>query len=262
MEDAMKENFSAEVEKEEAQVQKRGSGRPKKKKEDDEGSKGENESKVGMSTKKERVLVGIDYDVESVIQLDEEGAELSFDDREGKFLELGPDDVRKLSPINRANYLLASHLYHYEEAQKGEPEAAELRISPRLSKASKRLDVRYPEGYREKFHTAWKRTDEVRDAEYDGFSYVKGEEVETFGKAKRPGDMHVIGAAGEDELVLMKKPREEYDAEMAEDKKRRQERVHGFDKRTMNEMRRISVAGHPGEPFGDRDREEWKSTRG
>lgn len=226
-------------------------------------AKDEARSQSVMSTKLESVQVGVDCKVEDVLQWDSEGRDLKFEEGEGRFLQLSPDQVRQLSSENKVKYLLAENQHAYDVSQKDEPEAAPLRVSMRLAPAGRRMHVEYPEGYRDKWHTCWKRPDEMMMAEYDGYEIVKSEEVKTPGGSKRPGGMHVIGVAGEDEQVLMKKPKKQHDAEMAERKRARRERVDGFDRKMMEEMRNMNVGGHPGAPFdGGGDDKNWRNIRG
>lgn len=206
------------------------------------------DEEVVTSTEKERVQVDIDYSPKDVVELDAEGAELFFEDEEGRFLELGPEEVQKLSAQNRARYLLTSHAYHTREREKDEPESAPIRVSPRLARATRRIDVRYPKGWREKFHPVWKRTDEVRDAEYEGYTTVKDKEIESFGSGDSRG-VHVIGAAGEDELILMAKPLEEHEKDEAAKREYNRSLVSGYDDGVKAAIESVEEKGHRGKAF-------------
>jgi hypothetical protein len=158
---------------------------------------------VNMSTK---VHISLDIGVQDVIDLDEKGNTLIFDSEPGRFLELPEDVIRKLGKDNRGAYFTAFHTFTTASRQKDFTPTAGLSITPNYASATERINVILPEVFAKKYHTCWKRPDQLPGAEKDGYFVVKGSHgVQSFGYDKAR-DCHVVGSVGHVELILMACP--------------------------------------------------------
>lgn len=152
-----------------------------------------------------RVDISIDTKVKDVIQYDIEGKNLFFEPDLDRFLKLPGRAVESLSAINRARYFSAYGEYKYQKDNKDAPKIAErIQVSPRYSTATQRLEVN---GKDPSMHYCWKRSDELRQAAYEGYVVAEDGDLDTFGSDS--GTAHTVGAFGDTELILMKLPKEE-----------------------------------------------------
>ena len=169
------------------------------------------------------VRITIDTTPERVVELDAAGEALEFSDVLGEFLELPGEQVKLLSKDNRDRYFVALGAWRMARDEE-EGLVSDIKVSGRLTSATERLRV---EGMDPKKHYCWKRPDEMRQAGYDGYKVARGDSLRSFGG--RPGEIHRVGAMGEDELILMEMPKELGEAMVAEPAKRSTERVKNFD---------------------------------
>lgn len=181
------------------------------------------------------VNVSIDMKPEDVLAYDAEGKELHFDSDLGKFLELGADDVRALGKDNRDRYFVSLGAWRMEKDEE-DALAADIKVSARLTSATDRLHV---EGLDPSKHYCWKRPDELRQAGYEGYKIARGKGLRSFGG--KSGDIHRVGAMGEDELILMEMPKEMGEAKVAEPAKRSIERVKNFDAASKEAIGRNAI---------------------
>ena len=181
--------------------------------------------------------VSIDTNVDSVIEWDAKGKDLEFSDGLGEFLELPSETVKLLSRNNRDRYFVSLGAWRMAKDEE-EGLVADLKVSGRLSSASERLRV---EGKDPRKHYCWKRPDELRQAGYEGYKVARGESLRSFGG--KSGDIHRVGAMGEDELILMEMPKEMGEARLAEPAKRSSERVKNFDAASKESLGKTAFEG-------------------
>lgn len=197
----------------------------------------------------EKVRVTVDMDEESVIELSERNVEISFADSKGEFLQLSSEAIKKLRMADREKYFLAFGRYQFavEEALDEATEIEGLKISGRLASATSRLEV---SGKDPKLHYCWKRPDELRQAGYEGYQVAKGSQLRSFGGG--PGTVHRVGALGEDELVLMQKPKEQAQKDLLAPAQKSKNRVRQFDKAAKESIGRHAFddsGAKAGSPF-------------
>lgn len=159
------------------------------------------------------LLVTLDTPYESIIESEKAGVEVSFSDEVGKFKRLTDDEFKGLGRDNRARYVLAERYYEEAKNKADNPEGVALlgeirqsaRASDRLYVGNKRPDMAY----------SWKRRDEIRSAiAYDGWTVAKDPKLEVF---RRPGGgTPVTGVLGEDELILLGRPKTLHEAHLRE----------------------------------------------
>jgi len=199
------------------------------------GKEFEFEGKEKKTPKSKKVMVTLDMDTKEVLSLDEEGATLVFDDGLKSFKCLLPEDVKKLSKKNRDAYFQAFGSWQYEkELEKKEvPDPLEeVKISPMMASATSRLEV---EGKDEKrWHYCWKRTDTLRQDLAAGYVPATEDELATFNK--EPGRLRKVGAMGEDELVLLKIPKEAYEAFERDQEQKAMAREKGIEAAAKREL--------------------------
>jgi hypothetical protein len=173
------------------------------------------------SPKSKKVPISLDNSVEDAVKYDKDGLELSFDSTPGKFLELPDEVVKGLSVVNRTSYAL-SYLAHQTEVKQQDVQPTEdLSIYARYSTPIRRLEVRWESKerereFRKRWHLCWKRPDELQYCQSEGYSKVtKSDGVISFAYDEKRG-IHVVGVAGQPELVLMKCPVEVYEGKLRE----------------------------------------------
>jgi hypothetical protein len=153
--------------------------------------------------KPEKITVDIDTPLEEVLKLNDDGKDLFFDSTPGKFKRLTAETLTKLRQANKTRYLVSRGLCETErEAVKP---SQKFTVQPRFSTATNRLEVRNKDP---NMHYCWKRTDELQQAEYEGFVPAYSDsELQSFGNIDGTGN-NVVRGGGMDELVLMKEPKE------------------------------------------------------
>jgi hypothetical protein len=182
----------------------------------------------------ERVDVGVDMSEEDVLKYDQDGKNLFFDGELGKFRELSDETLAKLSNLNRVRYFSSLGEYTYNKKREHEPKIAErVKVSPRYATATKRLEVfnKNPDK-----HYVWKRTDEIRSAEYEGYQRSFDDSLDTFGSDV--GSAHTVGADGHTELVLMETSQENYQKRQRAISEKSKRRIEAVENTAKEEMRR------------------------
>lgn len=209
------------------------------------------EGKTGNASAKakEAIVITVDMDEQTVVELSEGNDEIVFADDKDSFLQLSSEAIKKLKASDREKYFLAFGRYQYavEEALDAATEIAGLKVSGRLASASSRLEV---SGKDPKFHYCWKRPDELRQSGYEGYQVAKGPNLRSFGGG--PGTVHRVGALGEDELVLMQKPIEQAQSDMLAPAVKSKNRVKQFDKAAKESIGRHAFddsGAKAGSPF-------------
>jgi hypothetical protein len=173
--------------------------------------KGE-EDKVSVVSEKElegrSFTITSDNEVGEVLELDDKGAELLFDDE--ALLALSDDEYKKLSRRNAYNYVLAENAKKQREKFE---EGGGIRgtynievIDPLDAQARKKISVRYQD--KDGVHCVFKRPDEVGGFEELGYKQVHeddGELVKRFPGAKpnASGYLRVKNRKGDDDLIPM-----------------------------------------------------------
>lgn len=186
---------------------------------------------VGAKTPKPKIVkVSVDMAPADVIELSQSGADLRFEDTPGQFLELDDEHVRELRKGDREKYFVAHGAWRMEMNQRLS-ESEGIRVSGRLAAATARLEV---DGKDPGMHYCWKRPDELRQAGYDGYEIAKGKNLRSFGG--KSGAVHRVGAMGEDELILMQKPREQAERDLREPAERSRRKVKSFDEASKAEI--------------------------
>jgi hypothetical protein len=159
----------------------------------------------------EIVFVDSSKTTDNVREWDEQEKLMAFSAELGLFLKL-PDEVAAgLSYQNKVAYNVARALFEKANAQK-DIEPSGIRVSqPANARAINRLTVTPNEkGWRNEWHEYWAAPWEFDQRRRDGYQVVSPDEVRTFANAV--GGAHRVAADGKDELILMKIPREEFEA--------------------------------------------------
>ena len=183
------------------------------------------------------VKISIDNTPEEVIQYDTDGVKLEFEHANGRFLRLPSEVTRSLSYENKQRYFVSKGMFeetlsfdHYDR-RKFPPKQG-------FATATDRLDVK---NKNPRMHYCWKRPDELRQAQMDGYRPVSDDSLDTFG-----GDVsstRTVGAGGDTELVLMEIPKETKDQQRAANKEKDQKRRQGVESSTVDDM--IRSGGKP-----------------
>ena len=176
------------------------------------------------------IQVSLDMQPGDVVEWSRSGADLRFADEPGQFLELADAHVRELRKTDREKYFVAHGAWRMEMNQRL-AETEGIRVSGRLAAATARLDV---EGKDPSMHYCWKRPDELRQAGYDGYEIAKGANLRSF--SGKSGSVHRVGAMGEDELILMQKPKEQAERDLLEPAEKSRQRVKNFDKASKSDI--------------------------
>jgi len=208
-----------------------------------------------MAKKQKKIHITVDKSKEDVLKLDKAGYELTFDESLGKFPKYDDEFIKELSFANQRNYFVSQGLYlGAKRVAEEKPSGIEVTpVAPRQGMATSRLEV-YNKS--PKFHYAWRRPDELRQAQMEGYSIV-GDEVESFASSGSKGH-HEVSAFGQTELVLMKIPQETFKARQRAVDLRSKERIEAVENTAISEMK----AAH-GKPYipKDRDRHNWSEVK-
>lgn len=206
------------------------------------------------STKKEppkrsKVSITVDTSPSDVLRLDSEGYQLLFSAEPGSLPDLTEDQTRELSYDNRVSYGIAMALSKEAEKRKDQPKPLVDSIkAPLAASAGRRLEViGAPEGW----HYCWKRPDELHEAGLAGYTYA-GDEVQTY--ATRVGSTHRVSALGQDELILMKIPQEQFEKIEREAGERSRQLIDSGSNAAKENIARLG--GKPFEP-SEKDGRSW-----
>lgn len=152
-----------------------------------------------------KCTISLDNKVEDVVELDQEN-ELFFESAPGKFLELPQGIIEKLSARSKSNYFAAFHSFKMESKREEVDPLEGIKVDLSYAEAGKRIEVEASEGFKKKYHTCWKRPEQLQTCLSMGYSFVTGADgVKTYAYDKKR-DRHVVGVHGHEELYLMKIP--------------------------------------------------------
>jgi hypothetical protein len=182
------------------------------------------------------VKITLDNTPEQVLNFEKEGYTLFFEDEPGKFLNLPQEVVDKLNSSNRTRFLVACGVHARLRQEQEHPEnlrSAGLEISPRLASATSRLLVR---GKKPGMAYCWKRTDELRQASYEGWKVATDPGLETFGG--EAGSTKQVSAGGQTELVLMEIPEETSLAMQRASAEKSEKRARNVESSTAEDIRK------------------------
>lgn len=155
--------------------------------------------------------VTLDIPIERVIECDKKGWKITFDETPGKFKRLSEKELDQLHRLTQASYLV-SERYHQSALEAASNPRGILTDIRQDSRATDRLEVRNKDP--EKAYS-WKRPDEIRKAVgYEGWKVETDPKLETF--RKPVGGAYRVGALGEDELVLVSRPKALHEAHLRE----------------------------------------------
>lgn len=167
------------------------------------------EKSVGKSLQGKKVVVrAVDTTVEKIVELDKEGATLVFDTSSDGFVKLQDEDLVKLSKWNRDRYLVAREIWEEIQGAGKDPllEIVQgIEFGPNRGSATARLHI---EGRDKNCVYWWATPDRVYEKMTQGWVPVQGGMEKTL--HSRDGRVHRIGKKGEEELILMKMPREKW----------------------------------------------------
>lgn len=199
--------------------------------------KGENEGVKGK-----KIRVSVDTPLSDVLRYDQEGAILSFDVSDGRFLSLDEETIRKLSQVNRTRYDVAADMAE-DLAEDNEDESLFLGISigEDQGQAQARLDV---EGLPEDMMPRWERPDRLDDRLREGYKIVKRKGVKTLSNPNGNPTLHTITRNGQTELLLIAKPKELAKQKQAARVKRWKERSEGVYDSAKDDLRRGGIEGY------------------
>ena len=181
-----------------------------------------------------KFLITLDNTPSEVVKLDSEGHDLFFEDAPGKFLDLGDDVLQTLSAMTQSRYLVSYRANAKLRKKDEHPELFKtpgIEVSPRLASATSRITVK---GKDPSKAYAWKRTDELQAASYEGWKVCQDPNIQSFGGDV--GSSHRIAAGGETEMVLMEVPKATESAMLVRDADKSKRRIDGADKATIEDM--------------------------
>ncbi len=209
-----------------------------------------------MNTKKKKIEITIDKDKQEVLKLDQAGNELIFDESVEKFPKYDDKFIKQLSFVNQRNYFVSQGLnIGAKRVAEEKPSGIEVMpVVPRQGMATSRLNVyNKPKGW----HFTWKRPDELRQAQLEGYAMAKGE-VATFASSGSKGH-HEVAAFGETELVLMKIPEKLFKERQRVVDLKSKERIKGVEATAANEIR--AAGGKPYDPSKSDVRHNWSEVK-
>ena len=171
------------------------------------------------SNSSKKIYITIDNNIDDVIKYQNEGKEIFFKDDPGEFIQLSQEDVKHLSPINLAKYMIGKGVSERNlDLSSVRDNHKFFKPRPGFASATDRLRI---EGGRPDKTYAWKRADELMQVGYDGGKVCTDPNVRTFGGVNsdgttlRGGTTKTVSANGEDELILVEYPKEVHDAIIA-----------------------------------------------
>ena len=194
-----------------------------------------------------KVPISIDNRVEDVVDYDQAGQVLDFQDEPGRFLKLPSEVVKGLSPSNRDCYFLAygANQVLVEEASMGLPEGLDIKVSGMSARATAKLEIY---NKRPGMHYCWKRPDELQQAIRMGYRVSEDSNLETL--VSSPSRIHRISALGEDELIAMEIPEAGHQAILRAQKEKSDRLEGAVEAQARREISRIGPVFDPKEVDG------------
>jgi len=193
--------------------------------------------------KSKKVFISIDTNIENIVQYQNEGYTLYFDDSDEEFKRLSEDEVKQLNAHNKHKYRLAKSIkdktLRLDEVRDGHKI---FKPRPNFASATDRLEIR---GGDPNEHYFWKRPDELQRVAYEGGQICKDPTVQTFGGTDENGrtlagsTVHKVSANGEDELILCQTSKESNDSRMKGIEMKSQNRNAAIDKAAANEIAKL-----------------------
>lgn len=208
------------------------------------------------------VTVTVDDTIEKIVELDSKEQRIRFDPNPGKFKELTPGEVNKLSALTKFAYEVARD----EHRDLGDAERAEeeqllelVRVGETMGRASHRLHI---DGRQRGMVYHWIRPDEQRDflAPNRGWKIVKDGPERTLSNQTGRGP-HVIGTRGSEELILVKRSEAVHTAEKEARNARKQSARQSMDDKFREQIARRGLEAFGGEDVDDGkedDGREWR----
>jgi len=208
----------------------------------------------------DQVKVSIDTAFEKVLEYDADDKHLIFEPDSDDWPEYSDEQIRQLGSFNRGAYLaMKSWRDNSKRIEKaGVASTPGLRISGRLASASSKLDVKYKDGWRDKWWPVWKRADEAEACTGDGYAMVTQDEVERVFSVN-PAGYVTIGSQGFDELVLMKEPMDQHHERMRISEELSRTLNEGVEEGTKQDIE--ASGGKAFTPPAGQDGRNWSSTR-
>lgn len=189
----------------------------------------------------ETLKVSVDTSIEDIVEWDEKGGALAFADTSEEFLYLEDEVVQGLGHENKGRYFIALGQYMHEQKQKDKPKPIDgFRVDPRLASATARLE---PENRDPRFHYCWKRPDQLRQAVQQGYEVVNDQSISTLGH--KGSSTHTVSAYGDDELVLMKIPKELAEERQRVKSQRSKDKINSFDEAAASQLDEVGKSYRP-----------------
>jgi len=207
-------------------------------------TKGTNSSKAEeKSNNSKTVKVSVDNSPDEVVELNNQGVELYFDDTKDRFLELPPHIAEDLGFYNKQRYFTARNIVQGElDLSKN---AKGYRPQPGQATAAEQMTVY---GKDSRYHYCWKRPDELRQAERNGYRVANDPNLDTF--YGDVGSSHTVGEKGQEELVLMKLPKDVHEQRQADVVNKSKVRRASVEDNAMNDLKKGG-----GQPYQDQGEE-------
>lgn len=210
-------------------------------------SSSEKASKSEEKTKEPNVSktieISIDNSPEDVIKYNNDGVKLLFAHEKGRFLRLPSEVARDLSHDNKQRYFVSKGM-HEETLSFDHYDQRKFPPRPGFATATDRLEVRNQDPSK---HYCWKRPDELRQAQMEGYRVANDPSLDTFGS--ETGTSRTVGEQGQDELVLMEIPNEKREQQRAANRDKDHQRRKGVESSAMDDM--IRSGGKPYIPKED-----------
>jgi hypothetical protein len=192
-----------------------------------------------------RVDITIDTSPEDVVQYDNERKNLIFSGEPGKFLELPDEVIDQLSSRSKQAYFSAYGLHEWYLKNAAEDRVSDrIKVSPRLATATAQLEVTNKDP---RMHYCWKRTDEKYISERDGYRVASDPALKTF-RQDADTTVRTVGSDGETELILMKIPKEDFEAQQRAISEKSRRRIEGADNQAKEEIRRAGGVPYEEKP--------------
>lgn len=190
-----------------------------------------------------QVKISIDSKPEEVVELNNQGVELYFDDTKDGFLELPSNVAEDLGFYNKQRYFTARNIVQGALDLSSNKEG--YNPQPGQATASEQMAVY---GKDARFHYCWKRPDELRQAQRQGYRVANDPNLDTFYGGT--GTSHLVGEKGQEELVLMKTPRDNYEQSQKEIVKKSKARRAAVEDNAWTDLQKGG-----GQPYRDQEGE-------
>jgi hypothetical protein len=183
-----------------------------------------------------QVLIDNTFKPENVLQLDQEGKELLFDQKEG-FVVVDESLLSQLSRENKQRYHLAKQFHDAWMRSALEKQAVAIETTPEMvgSAADKLSNMQTTAG----MHTRWVRPDRLRTVLAQGYKVVQAHEATTLLGAQ--GNQHTISQNGRAELILVGIPDTIYEKRQKEKAERNEALAKIWEQSGKNELEKLGA---------------------